>query len=101
MREQLTYKAERVGMEVFLQEESYTSRTCPRCRRVRSKVTGRVFHCPRCSFVYHRDGVGAINIRGKYLGQVPVVGVMAPPTGLRFRPHTRVARDERETALLE
>jgi putative transposase len=101
VREKLTYKAERVGMEVFLQEESYTSRTCPRCRRVRSKVSGRVFHCPRCGFVYHRDGVGAINIRGKYLGQVPVVGVMAPPTGLRFRPHTRVARDERETALLE
>jgi putative transposase len=44
--------------------------------------------------------VGAINIRRKYLGQVPVVGVMAPPTGLRFSPHVRVARDEREAAPL-
>lgn len=88
MRFKLTYKALRLGMEVVLQEESYTSRTCPQC--------GRVFRCPRCGFVYHRDGVGAINIRGKYLGQLPVVGFMAPPTGMRFSPHVRVARDERE-----
>ena len=101
MRFKLTYKAERLGMEVFLQEESYTSRTCPACKYVRSKVTGRVFRCPKCGFVYHRDGVGAINIREKYLGQVPVVGVMAPPTGLRFSPHVRVARDEREAELLQ
>ena len=101
VRFKLTYKAERLGMEVFLQEESYTSRTCPACKYVRSKVTGRVFRCPKCGWTYHRDGVGAINIREKYLGQVPVVGVMAPPTGLRFGPHTRVARDEREAALRE
>jgi putative transposase len=101
-RFKLTYKAKRLGMEVFLQEEAYTSRTCPRCLHVRSKVSGRVFCCAnrRCAFVYHRDGVGAINIRQKYLGQVPVVGVMAPPTGLRFGPHTRVARAEREAAPL-
>jgi putative transposase len=99
VRFKLTYKAERLGMEVLLQEESYTSRTCPGCLHVRSKVTGRVFRCTnkRCRFVYHRDGVGAINIRRKYLGQTgPVVGVMAPPTGLRFRPQARVARLQRE-----
>jgi putative transposase len=105
VRHKLTYKAERVGMEVILQEEAYTSRTCPRCLHVRSKVQGRVFRCPnkRCRFVYHRDGVGAINIRQKYLGisdGSPVVGVMAPPTGLRFSPHVRVAREEREAAPL-
>src|SRR5215472_15197858 len=56
--------AERLGMEVVLQEESYTSRTCPKCGQVRSKVRGRVFRCPtqRCRFVWHRDGVGAVNI---------------------------------------
>jgi putative transposase len=103
VRFKLTYKAERLGMEVHLQEEAYTSRTCPKCLHVRSKVTGRVFRCTnrRCRFVYHRDGVGSINIRRKYLGQTnPVVGVMAPPTGLRFRPQARVARLQREAAPL-
>ncbi|GAC1350414.1 MAG: RNA-guided endonuclease TnpB family protein [Ktedonobacteraceae bacterium] len=74
VRFKLTYKAERRGMEVFLQEESYTSRTCPACGYVRSKVQGRVFHCPACHAVLHRDQVGAINIRRKYLGHGPVVG---------------------------
>ena len=103
VRQKLTYKAQRLGMEVVLQEESFTSRTCPQCGRVRSKVQGRVFRCAnkRCRFVFHRDGVGAINIRRKYLGQLPVVGVMAPPTGLRFSPHVRVARAHREAALLQ
>jgi putative transposase len=105
VRFKLTYKARHLGMEVVLQEESYTSRTCPKCLHVRSKVTGRVFRCTnkRCRWTYHRDGVGAINIRQKYLGisnSSPVVGVMAPPTGLRFAPHVRVAREEREAAPL-
>jgi len=103
VRFKLTYKAKRLGMEVVLQEESYTSRTCPKCGHRRSKVTGRVFHCTnkRCRFVWHRDGVGAVNIRYKYRGEfgVPhVVGAMAPPTGLRFAPHVRVARAQREAA---
>jgi putative transposase len=91
VRFKLTYKAERLGMQVALQEESYTSRTCPHCLYVRSSVKGRVFCCPNCHWTYHRDGVGAINIRQKYLGQVPVVGAMAPPTGLSYHAHTRVA----------
>jgi hypothetical protein len=36
------------------------------------------------------------NIRRKYLGYGPVVGVMAPPTGMRFRSHSRVARSLRD-----
>ncbi len=95
VRHLLTYKAERMGMQVDLQEESYTSKTCPMCGHVRkSKVQGRVFHCTnkKCGFTWHRDGVGAVNIRRKYLGLGPVVGGMAPPTGMRFAPHTRVAR---------
>ncbi len=99
VRHMLTYKAERLGMVVALQEESYTSKTCPVCgHRRKSKPQGRVFHCTnkRCGFTWHRDGVGACNIRRKYLDLGPVVGAMAPPTGMRFRPHTRVARGERE-----
>ena len=98
----LTYKAEQVGISVVLQEEAHTSRTCPRCgHRRKSSPRGRVFRCTnkRCRFTWHRDGVGAINIRYKYRGDfgLPhVVGVMAPPSGLLFMPHAAVARAERE-----
>lgn len=89
-RHMLTYKAERKGMMVRLQEESYTSQACPACPK-KHKPSGRLYRC-KCGFVYHRDGVGSFNIRKKYLGVIPVVGVMAPPTGLRYSPHTRVAQ---------
>jgi putative transposase len=98
VRRLLTYKAERLGMSVALQEERHTSKTCPVCKHVRkSRVQRRVFRCTnkRCRFIWHRDGVGAVNIRQRYLDCGPVVGVMAPPTGMRYRPHTRVARWEK------
>lgn len=91
----LTYKAQRRGRQVVLQEESYTSRTCPACgKRRKSSPRGRVFTCTntRCRWSYHRDGVGAIGIRAKYRGEFGrprVVGDMAPPIGLRFLPHVR------------
>lgn len=88
-RQMLTYKAEKAGMKVALQDERYTSRTCPQCSK-RHKPKNRVYKCS-CGFRFHRDGVGAINIRKKYLGcmDIPVVGVMAAPIGLRFRPHAQ------------
>ena len=96
IRHMLTYKAERHGMQVVLQEESYTSKTCPCCgHRRKSPVQGRSFRCGKCGFSYHRDGVGAINIRAKYQGHFGnslVVGGMAPPIGVRYIPHTCVAR---------
>lgn len=97
VRHMLTYKAERRGMHVALQNEAYTSKECPTCGKRRKKIpNGRNFHCPnpKCRFHYHRDGVGAINIRKKYLGSIPVVGDMAPPTGMRYMPHIRVACGE-------
>ena len=100
IRHKLTYKAERLGMQVALQDEHHTSRTCPQCgHRRKSKVRGRVFRCTKkqCCWTWHRDGVGAANIRYKYRGEfgVPhVVGVMAPPAGMRFAPHARVAREQ-------
>lgn len=92
----LTYKAERLGMSVALVDERYTSQTCPQCRRCQ-KPSGRVYRCGFCFAVFHRDAVGASNIRSKYLGYwtFPVVGVhpakagMASPTGVRFSPHLR------------
>ena len=93
----ITYKAEWLGMRVVLQDEAYTSQECPRCGH-RHKPQGRVYACSACGFRFHRDGIGAVNIRRKYLGLGPVVGVMASPTGVRWHPHqrARVARDERE-----
>ncbi len=96
IRHKLTYKAERYGMVVALQEESYTSKTCPCCgHRRKSAVQGRRFRCGKCGFCYHRDGVGAMNIRAKYRGDFGshVVGVMAPPTSIRYV--AGVARRER------
>ena len=97
-RHLLTYKAERRGMQVVLQEERYTSRTCPACgHRKKSSPKGRNFVCAKCGYHGHRDGVGAMNIRYKHRGEFGVrhvVGAMAPPTGIRFWPHTRVAREQ-------
>lgn len=103
-RHMLTYKAERLGMEVALQEERYTSKTCPACgHRRKSKPQGRVFHCTnkKCGFGWHRDAVGAVNIRAKYreeFGSPHVVGLMARPTSMRSYPHTGVARWQRREA---
>jgi putative transposase len=88
-RQMLTYKAEKLGIEVVLESERYTSQTCPACGK-RHKPKGREYRC-KCGFQFHRDGVGAVNIRKKYLGcmDVPVVGVMASPVGVRFNPQLR------------
>ncbi|MGQ9630971.1 MAG: RNA-guided endonuclease InsQ/TnpB family protein [bacterium] len=87
----LTYKCERRGMNVVLQEESYTTQNCPACGK-RKKPKGREYVCS-CGFRHHRDAVGSLNIRNRYLGYGSVVGAMAPPTGIRFHPHLSVARE--------
>jgi putative transposase len=85
IRHKLTYKAERHGMAVDLQEESYTSQTCPCCGK-RYKPRGRNYLCSRCGFTFHRDAVGAINIRHKYRGDFCscVIGPMARPISIRY-----------------
>jgi putative transposase len=81
------YKAQKLGMKTVLQDEAYTSQTCPACGK-RHKPKGRTYKCS-CGFEYDRDGVGSYNIRAKYLGNFgsPVVGLMASPIGVRFVPH--------------
>jgi putative transposase len=87
-RQMLSYKAQRLGMDTPLQDEAYTSQTCPACGK-RHKPKGRVYRCS-CGFHFHRDGVGGINIRAKYLSlSCSVVGVMASPIGKRYYPHVR------------
>ncbi len=84
VRWMVSYKAEYLGMEVVLQEEAYTSQTCPACGNL-NKPKGRNYRCG-CGFRYHRDGIGAYNIRAKYLGEETpqVVGAMASPIGVRY-----------------
>lgn len=82
----LSYKAQKLAMKTTLQNEAYTSQECPVCLH-RQKVKGKNYHCTNCGFKYHRDGVGSINIRRKYLNLGSVVGVMAPPFGVPFKPH--------------
>ena len=86
--ELITYKAKTLGIQVKVIDESYTSQICPKCSN-RKKPNNRNYTC-KCGFKYHRDGVGAINIRSKYLGHfsVPVVAAMGttrmtPPLGFR------------------
>lgn len=89
-RSQITYKAETLGMQVVIQDERYSSKTCPAClERRKSAPSGRNFVCKACGFRFHRDGVGSVNIRRMYLGSGPVVGAMASPVGVRFHPHLR------------
>lgn len=90
-RELLTYKAQLLGMEVVLQDERNTSKTCPKCG-AKHQPQGRLYSCRSCGFKFDRDGVGAINIRSKYLGclGVPVVGELwQPPFGVRWNPHIK------------
>jgi putative transposase len=90
IRRYLEYKAERLGWETALQNEAWTSKTCPACG-ARNTPTGRVYKCP-CGFVGHRDVVGQVNILHKYHGNAEgcrVIGAMASPSGLRYAPHIR------------
>lgn len=85
----LSYKLERLGIFVDTTTEEYTSKTCPRCLHLNS-CKSRNYKCKNCDFEWHRDGVGSVNIRRKYLGLGPVVGSMAFPLGIRYTHHGRI-----------
>ena len=100
--ELITYKAKALGIKVALIDEAYTSQTCPNCGNPK-KPHNRKYTCTPCGFKYHRDGVGAINIRKKYLGHfgVPVAAdmgnqtmKMTPPVGFRLEVRCCSARAE-------
>ncbi|WP_423815931.1 zinc ribbon domain-containing protein [Salinibacter altiplanensis] len=65
-RHMVTYKAELAGMEVMLEPEPYTTKTCPSCG-TKNPTRGRKYRCSSCQAAFHRDEVGALNIRQKYL----------------------------------
>ncbi len=66
IRKYIGYKAEAVGIQVDDKiSEKYTTQTCPACGH-RHKPRGRIFNCPACKSVFHRDVVGAANIASMY-----------------------------------
>ncbi len=85
IRQKLEYKCAKAGIQTELISEEYTSQECLSCRK-RNKPKNRNYHCS-CGFSWHRDGLGSANIRAKYLGKIPVVGLMARPSGIRWHPH--------------
>ena len=65
----VAYKSAEYGMQTDYIPEDYSTRTCSWCRRVAKRVPrGRVYTCPGCGAVIHRDANGAGNIcsRARY-----------------------------------
>jgi len=77
----VAYKSAVCGMQIGYILEDYSTRTCSCCRLVRSRAPrGRVFVCPGCGAVIHRDANGAGNIcsRARYgsYGSVQIQTIM-------------------------
>jgi len=59
----VAYKSAEQGMKADYIPEDYSTRTCSGCKRVAKHAPkGRVYACPRCGAVIHRDANGASNI---------------------------------------
>lgn len=87
VRTRLAYRSRLLGLSVEVVPERFTTQTCPACG-ARHRPKGRMYKCNLCGFSGHRDIVGAVNIRNKYLGsQTPVTGDTAAPVGMRYHPH--------------
>ena len=77
----VAYKSAGYGMQTDYIPEDYSTRTCSGCKRVAKRAPrGRVYACPRCGAVIHRDANGASNIcsRARYgsYGSVQVQTIM-------------------------
>jgi len=88
------YKSAALGIAISLENEAYTTQTCPCCGE-KQKPRGRVYKCKKCGFVGHRDVVGASNILSRRLyGELARVQVSQTKyrhpylTGKRSRPDT-------------
>lgn len=83
MRSYIGYKAAAVGITVIdTVDEAYTSQTCAGCGN-RHKPKGRVYTCPACGSVVHRDVQGAANILSRFLyGKLAKVPV---PKAVKYR----------------
>ncbi|GHO65093.1 transposase [Ktedonobacter sp. SOSP1-52] len=59
----LQAKAEEAGRQVVRVNPAYTSQTCSACgHRQQMPLSVRVYECPQCGLVIHRDHNGSLNI---------------------------------------
>jgi len=99
LRKKITYKAEGKGMSVVLVSERYTSQTCPNpaCQH-KYKPKGRIYRCPACGFVGHRDVVGAAHILSRHrFGELARVPVVEPKYRFAYRVQRRNERSPVDT----
>ena len=96
IRKFVEYKAQTEGIIVVLQDERYTSQTCPCCGN-RHKPRGRNYRCPSCGFQSHRDVIGQVNILSAHKFGEP--GKIPAPTIVKHRmPHNmRLMRRRADT----
>jgi IS605 OrfB family transposase len=97
----LADKAEQAGISVVVVDERGTSSTCPECHLRVAKPKGRIFSCPHCGLVGHRDIVGAVNIAARTPGGGSIVSMPKTITHRRGGQHLpgagRSRRDPRRT----
>ena len=67
-RQILEYKSKQYGSRLVIVDESYTSKTCGRCRTRNNVGSSKTFKCSNCNLVCDRDVNGARNILLKHLG---------------------------------
>jgi putative transposase len=83
VKKYLQYKLAIMGIQVHEVDESYTSQTCPVCKK-RKKVSSRNYRC-LCGYREHRDTHGARNILAKSLyGEIRHLDVSTKQTYLRI-----------------
>jgi putative transposase len=59
----LVAKAEEAGRQVVRVNPAYTSQTCSACRHRQSMpLSVRIYECPHCGLIIHRDHNGSLNI---------------------------------------
>jgi len=61
-KEKLKFKCEEYGKKLIIVDESYTSRTCGNCGKLRNKNSKEVFYCSKCKLLGDRDVLAARNI---------------------------------------
>jgi putative transposase len=100
IRQYVDYKAQAEGIKVELEDEAYTTQTCPTCQ-ARHKPKGRNYRCPSGGTRAHRDVVGAVNILSRFKHGEP--GKIPVPAEIKHRmPHNlRLMRRCRDTGLGE
>lgn len=78
----LAYKLKAFGIELKIENEAYTTKTCPACGH-KHKPVGRQYRCTNqeCNFIGVRDEVGAFNARNKYLNQGEIKAGFSIPQG--------------------